>query len=118
MRSRHACLASLLFLGVASLARASCTASSTTLCMNDGRFSASVAWKDFKARTGVGTAIPITADTGYFWFFSPANIELVIKVLDARGVNGKYWVFFGAVLVVLLVGFFDLGIPELDGFVA
>ncbi|HEY2796421.1 MAG TPA: hypothetical protein VGK26_00905 [Thermoanaerobaculia bacterium] len=86
----------LLALGTAGTARAACTASGTTLCLNDGRFAASVAWKDFQGRTGVGRAIPITADTGYFWFFSPANIELVIKALDARAVNGKYWIFFGA----------------------
>jgi hypothetical protein len=86
----------LLALGTAGVARAACTASETTLCLNEGRFSASVAWKDFQGRTGVGTAIPITTDTGYFWFFSSTNIELVVKVLDARPVNGKYWVFFGA----------------------
>lgn len=98
MRRTHAGILAgvLLGLGAARSARADCTPSDTTLCLNGGRFSASVAWKDFNNRTGVGTAVPITADTGYFWFFSPANIELVIKVLDARSVNGKYWVFFGA----------------------
>jgi len=98
MRRTYAGLAMSLLLALAApgVARAACSASDTTLCLNDGRFSASVAWKDFQGRTGVGNAIPITADTGYFWFFSPANIELVIKVLDARPVNGKYWVFFGA----------------------
>ena len=38
----------------------------------------------------------MTADTGYFWFFDPANVELVVKVLDGRGVNGHFWVFYGA----------------------
>jgi hypothetical protein len=89
-------VAVLLVLGTTGIARAACTASDTTLCLNGGRFSASVAWTDFQGRTGVGTATPITADTGYFWFFSSTNIELVIKVLDARTVNGKFWVFFGA----------------------
>ena len=48
-------------------------------------------------------AAPVTAplcpspgDTGYFWFFDSANVELVIKVLDGRGINGHYWVFYGA----------------------
>ena len=39
-------------------------------------------------------AVPLTSDTGYFWFFSPANIELVVKVLDGRAVNGSFWVFY------------------------
>ena len=33
---------------------------------------------------------------GYFWFFSSNNVELVIKVLDGRAVNNKFWVFYGA----------------------
>jgi hypothetical protein len=96
MRRTYAGLVALLFLGTVRLAEGACTPSETGLCLNAGRFAAEVAWKDSRGRTGVGTAVPITGDTGYFWFFSPANIELVIKVLDARSVNGKYWVFFGA----------------------
>jgi len=45
---------------------------------------------------GNGKAVPGTDQTGYFWFFDPANIELVVKVLDGRPVNGKFWVFYGA----------------------
>ena len=47
-------------------------------------------------RSGHGTAVPVTADTGYFWFFSDTNVELMVKVLDGRGVNGKFWVLYGA----------------------
>jgi hypothetical protein len=86
----------ILSLAAARAAKADCSASDTTLCLNSSRFSASVSWKDSNGRTGDGHAIAITADTGYYWFFSPSNIELVVKVLDARTVNGKYWVFFGA----------------------
>ena len=28
---------------------------------------------------------------GYFWFFDPANVELAVKVLDGRPINGKFW---------------------------
>ncbi len=38
----------------------------------------------------------MTGDTGYFWFFSSNNIELVVKVVDGRAVNGKFRVFYGA----------------------
>ncbi|HEX7184751.1 MAG TPA: hypothetical protein VF756_29655, partial [Thermoanaerobaculia bacterium] len=41
-------------------------------------------------------AVGLTADTGYFWFFDDANVELVTKVLDGRAGNGKYWFFYGA----------------------
>ncbi len=83
-------------LSAAALSAAPCAPSQTTLCLNASRFEVEVSWRDSRGRTGVGQAVPITADTGYFWFFSEANIELVVKVLDARSINQKYWVFFGA----------------------
>jgi hypothetical protein len=68
-----------------------------TLCVNSGRFRIHVAWQALHLGTqGVGTALSITDDTGYFWFFNSSNVELVIKVLDARTVNGHFWVFYGA----------------------
>ena len=63
---------------------------------DDGRFEVTLAWKDFRGRTGNGTPVPITGDTGYFWFFDPANVELVVKVLDGGPINQHYWVFYGA----------------------
>ena len=30
------------------------------------------------------------------WFFSPDNPEMLIKILNACGVNGHYWVFYSA----------------------
>ena len=45
---------------------------------------------------GDGNAVPLSADTGYFWFFDAANVELIVKVLDARVINGKFWVYYGA----------------------
>jgi nitrogen regulatory protein PII-like uncharacterized protein len=81
----------------ASAAPAVCTANAQTLCLNASRFQIRVDWAvPSQNRSGTGTAVPVTGDTGYFWFFSSANVELVIKVLDARGVNQHYWVFYGA----------------------
>ena len=46
---------------------------------------------------GDGKAVPLAGgDTGYFWFFGADNVEVVLKVLDGRPVNGKFWVFYGA----------------------
>ena len=60
-----------------------------------GRFRATASWRKVDGATGEGTAVPITSDTGYFWFFSPENIEVVTKVLDGCFVNDHYWVFAG-----------------------
>ena len=74
-----------------------CAPGAYALCLNGGRFRVDVAF----TRTPLGPtmpapAVPITSDTGYFWFFDDANVELVVKVLDGRSVNGHFWVFFGA----------------------
>ena len=72
-------------------------ADASTLCLNGHRFSVRVAWSvPSHGTSGVGTAVPVCGDTGYFWFFDSANVELVVKVLDARAVNGHTWVFYGA----------------------
>ena len=73
-----------------------CAPSSTALCLNGGRFRVEVAWQDFQGGSGVGQAVPLTGDTGTFWFFNSANVELVVKVLDGRPVNGHFWVFYGS----------------------
>ncbi len=73
-----------------------CVAATTRLCLQGGRFAIEVAWRDFDGNRGAGRAVPLTADTGSFWFFDEANVELMVKVLDGRGLNGKFWVFYGA----------------------
>jgi hypothetical protein len=56
-----------------------------------------VTWHDpFNGGSGVGQGSGLTGDSGYFWFFDPSNVELVVKILDGRAVNGKFWVFYGA----------------------
>src|SRR5262249_20106166 len=80
----------------AAVSAAPCAAGPSTLCLSGERFSVSVQWKDFQGRTGQGQAVRLTTDTGYFWFFNAANCELVVKVLDARAINQRFWVFFGA----------------------
>ncbi|HWN41866.1 MAG TPA: ELWxxDGT repeat protein [Thermoanaerobaculia bacterium] len=73
-----------------------CQPTAERLCLNSQRFAVEVAWKDFQGNTGKGKAVNLTADTGYFWFFDAGNVELVLKVLDGTGLNGKHWVFYGA----------------------
>ncbi|HEY6148440.1 MAG TPA: hypothetical protein VIZ69_12100, partial [Thermoanaerobaculia bacterium] len=75
----------------------SCLTDGTSLCLNSGRFRVQVAWRvEGTVSAGVGSAVSLTADTGYFWFFSDNNVELVVKVVDGRSVNGRFWFFAGA----------------------
>jgi hypothetical protein len=71
---------------------AGCVPDATTLCLGGGRFEAKVVWQTPPA-AGPGFAVPLTGDTGGFWFFGAGNLELVTKVVDGTAVNGEYWVF-------------------------
>ena len=75
---------------------ASCLASVDRLCLLGGRFEVQLRFADPRdGAQGIGTAVPSTNRTGLFWFWNPDNIELIVKVLDGRGSNGHFWVFFG-----------------------
>jgi len=71
-------------------------AASTSNLVLDSRFTVRVDWTTAGGATGTGYGVPLSTDSGYFWFFDKANAELLVKVLDGRSVNGKFWVFFAA----------------------
>lgn len=68
----------------------------TVLCVHQSRFRVEVEWTDSAGGSGVGHAVPFSDETGSFWFFSAANVELMIKVLDGRAFNDHWWVFYGS----------------------
>ncbi|MCP3964250.1 MAG: hypothetical protein GY719_40995 [bacterium] len=83
---------------------ATCVPTSTSLCLNQGRFRAEVLWTDAQGQTDFGQGVPITGDTGYFWFFDSDNVELVVKVLDACVEPfQRFWVFAGGLTDVRAV---------------
>jgi plastocyanin len=87
--------------GTATLGNiAPCAAGAETLCLNNSRFRVEVDWRIPDGSTGAGQAVPLPAapDSGLFYFFSPTNIEMLIKVLNAcvPPLGNKYWVFFSA----------------------
>jgi hypothetical protein len=43
---------------------------------------------------GFARAVQVGDQSGYFWFFTPDNQELLVKVLDACGTSSPgFWVF-------------------------
>ncbi|HTR03278.1 MAG TPA: PKD domain-containing protein [Thermoanaerobaculia bacterium] len=70
-----------------------CQSGQGFLCLDNGRFQVNANWTKPTGENGAGTAVKLTDDSGYFWFFDESNIEMVVKVLDGCGLNGKYWVF-------------------------
>jgi hypothetical protein len=83
----------LLFLVHGGRAAAPCVEDGLTLCLQDGRFRLSAAFSANGVLYRGAGAAALTTDTGWFWFFQPANVELVSKVLDGCGVNGHFWAF-------------------------
>jgi len=72
-----------------------CDPQGDALCLNGDRFRVTATWETSDGSTGSAQALPITADTGTFWFFDDDNVEVVLKVLDGCGINQRYWVFAG-----------------------
>jgi hypothetical protein len=84
-------------LGTYPFARRFATCPDSRLCLNGGRFQVAVSWHDVRTgESGTGNPVPLTDDTGSFWLFGPDNLEMMVKVLDGSGVNGHFWVFYGA----------------------
>jgi hypothetical protein len=70
------------------------------LCFLNGRFELSLAVRDHRTdRTGTG--VPLQQNDLFGFFSLPEftgdanNPEVFVKMLDGRGVNGKFWVFYG-----------------------
>jgi hypothetical protein len=73
---------------------AACATDSDSLCVTANRFRVEVDFRTPGGQAGRGQAIKLTNDTGYFWFFDPDNVEIVIKVLNACSIGpGRFWVF-------------------------
>jgi len=73
-----------------------CVSGPGRLCLQEGRFAVDGLWTDFRGGSGDAVPIPLTDDTGAFWFFRETNVELLVKVLDGRANNGNFWVFLGS----------------------
>jgi CSLREA domain-containing protein len=69
-----------------------CLPGGPVLCLQDGRFKVTAIWFGGSSG-GYATAAPLTGDTGNYWFFSPQNLELTVKVLDGCALNDRFWVF-------------------------
>ncbi|MEO8189337.1 MAG: hypothetical protein ABI682_03265 [Acidobacteriota bacterium] len=93
-----------------------CLGNATTLCLNNGKYRVATRWSTADGQTGVGQAVSIGADSGYFTFFSAANVEMLVKVLDGCRINGKVWTFAGGltdVNVVMTVTETDTGLVKI-----
>jgi hypothetical protein len=79
-----------------------CTGDDTTLCLAGGsgdptRFRVRVTWENFEHVTGPGKAVPNTPDSGFFYFFNPNNLELLVKMVNACSTElESFWFYYAA----------------------
>jgi hypothetical protein len=66
-------------------------------CLHGGRFLVRAHWRT-EDDAGPAWAESVSDSSGYLWFFSPENAEVLFKVLDACAMPGApgYWVGIGA----------------------
>ncbi len=70
-----------------------CKPDKFTLCLLNKRFRVQVNWTNqFDGSSGGGSAIPSSDSTGFFYFTSPSNYELIVKILN---LSGAIKVFYG-----------------------
>ncbi|HKS26103.1 MAG TPA: hypothetical protein VJZ76_25150 [Thermoanaerobaculia bacterium] len=68
-----------------------CSGGGAALCL-DNRFSVTAR---YHTATGSSPAnpVPMTKESGYFWFFGPDNAEVVVKIVDACSFTNNFWFF-------------------------
>lgn len=69
----------------------------TTAVLVASRFEVTVEWRDFTGLAfGHGQPQPLSDDTVGFSFFWLENVELIVRVVDGRQINGHFGVSFGS----------------------
>lgn len=75
-----------------------CVSDPGTACLLGGRFEVKVDWQQAES-SGAAQVMKFggqraeSDESAFFWFFSDSNFELGLKILNACGINQKYWVF-------------------------
>lgn len=72
-----------------------CLPDSTALCLLNGRFHVQSFWRTKDGQAEVGTGIELANGTGYFESPRFEGGALAVRVYDACGFNGRFWVLAG-----------------------
>ena len=65
-----------------------------TLSLHDGRFLVDLDWHIPGQPAGKGTVGLATATSGAFWFLDRSDLNVFLKIIDGRPINGHYWLSF------------------------
>ncbi|HKH49723.1 MAG TPA: hypothetical protein VKM72_34125 [Thermoanaerobaculia bacterium] len=79
------------------LIQSPCTRGDLYLCLQGGRFTVDVDWRDPRSgKSGIGRTLSLSGaeDWGAFWLTDPGNVELTVRIVDGRPINGRFWVTY------------------------
>ncbi len=87
------------------------SAGETGLILGTDRFRVTARWRTEDGTTGEGVPVQLTSNSGYFWFFSSSNPEVLVKIVDGCDFNGSFWVFATGLTNVEV----ELEVEDLEG---
>ena len=98
----YAATSNVVSVAVTSSGTTTCSPDVTTLCLHSRRFKVQASYVDYAGVPGSARAVALTDDSGYFWFFTSTNVEMVAKVVPfCDGASGNY-------------GFYASGLTDVD----
>lgn len=92
-----------------------CENGGETLCLQGGRFEVTLDWGVTSGTLYAARAESLSAESGFFTFFDPGNVEAVVRLIDGCSFNDRYWLFAGGLTdLATRLHVRDLLHPELD----
>jgi hypothetical protein len=69
-----------------------CAPQGGVMCLGGGRYRVTATYEG-NGQKGKAGSTALSSEAGYFYFFSPGNVEVLVKVIDGCALNERGWVF-------------------------
>ena len=69
-----------------------CVPQAGVLCLGAGRYRVSTFYEG-DGRKGNAGSVALSGEAGFFYFFSPGNVEVLVKAIDGCALNKRSWIF-------------------------
>ena len=69
-----------------------CVPQAGVLCLGGGRYRVATTYEGGGQKGNAGS-VALSGESGFFYFFSPGNVEVLVKAIDGCAVNERGWVF-------------------------
>jgi hypothetical protein len=69
-----------------------CVPQGGVLCLGGGRYRVAATYEG-NGQKGNAGSVPLSAESGFFYFFNPGNVEVLVKAMDGCGLNERTWIF-------------------------